>query len=76
MKAMYKNVSVSQFAREIRKAERSVMFRPGIVKFEIEGVNSRLFSTSRKCIFYYDTDKQTHINLTGLVSGVIKIITI
>lgn len=73
MKATFKNVPVSQFAREIRKAEQSVMFRPGVVRFEIEGVNSKLFATSKRNIFYYDVDKQAHINLTGLVSGVIKI---
>lgn len=69
----FRNVPVSQFAREIRKAEQSAMFGHGIVRFEIEGVNSKLFTTSRKNISYYDVDKQTHINLTGLVSGVIKI---
>lgn len=73
---MYKNVPVSQFAREIRKAEQSARFGRGVVRFEIEGVNSKLFTTSKRNVFYYDIDKQTHINLTGLVSGVIKIIKI
>lgn len=73
MKKEFKNVPVSRFAREIRKAEQSVRFKAGSVRFEIEGIDSRLFTTSRKNIFYYDIEKQIHINLTGLVSGVIKI---